>query len=201
MNITLIVCRLIVVTIQVWESDFSLRKSSVWLLIAKAPRRARILARGIGRTGRAAPELRGWGGARGAERSPGEHHQAGSCAVCISKGTLHKLSIAACWSCSGSPFSTTQERDATGGVARCDGRKSSSCAASQSNRWYSIHKSRVADAIQSCSNQGGCRSKSGTKGDGVGSACMKDQIPLAIEPCQGILDVVFDGRESWLRCR
>ena len=70
MNITLIVCRLIVVTIQVWESDFSLRKSSIWRLIAKAPRRTRILARGIGRTGRAAPELRGWGGARGTERSP-----------------------------------------------------------------------------------------------------------------------------------
>ena len=93
MNITLIVCRLIVVTIQVWESDFSLRKSSVWLLIAKAPRRTRILARGIGRTCGAASELRGRCGAWGAERSPGEHHQASSGTLSAAERAVYKLPV------------------------------------------------------------------------------------------------------------
>jgi len=80
-DITLIVCRLIVVKAEPWECACSYHQSAVWRVPEKSTRRARTVTGGLGRAGRTTSELRRWSGARGAERSSREHRQAGQGAV------------------------------------------------------------------------------------------------------------------------
>ena len=92
--ITLIVCRLIVVTLQVWRGDHSLRKVSVWNLATKTARRTGLFPGGTRGTSWTAPQLCGRGRARRTERGFRKHRKAGKGTFGRSERPLYRLFIA-----------------------------------------------------------------------------------------------------------
>ena len=95
-NIPLIVCRLIVVIAQAWESGLSFGQIPLRLHVTQVPRRARLFAGRVGGAGGSASKLRRWCGARREEHRIGEYRQVGEGTVGIAEGTICGFSVIPC---------------------------------------------------------------------------------------------------------